>query len=81
MVAVAGEDGTVGDAELLRAIEHWQEGTAVPGTCGKTIDDATLLKLIELWPTGEPTSLTRRTIPPRTDCVELAAPDWDFREG
>lgn len=54
--AIAGEDGQVGDAELLQAIRNWREDTEVPGTCGETVDDATLLELIRLWRTGETVS-------------------------
>lgn len=52
-VAIAGDDGLIGDAEILNAIDHWRTGTEVPDTCGKTIDDATMLELVRLWREGE----------------------------
>lgn len=51
--AIAGDDGTIGDTELLQAIEYWRNDSEVPGTCGETVDDATLLELIRLWRTGD----------------------------
>jgi hypothetical protein len=52
-VAIAGDDGTIGDGEMLDAVSHWQDETEVPGTCGKTIDDATILELAEMWQNGD----------------------------
>jgi hypothetical protein len=47
------DDGTIGDFEVLRAIELWRTNAAVPGTCGETIDDFEMLELIETWRSGE----------------------------
>jgi len=47
------DDGTIGDFEVLRAIELWRTNAAVPGTCEEAIDDFEMLELIETWRSGE----------------------------
>jgi len=51
--AIAGEDDTVDDAEMLEAIQHWQTESEVPGTCGETVSDTDLLDLINAWQSGD----------------------------
>ncbi|MFB6233110.1 MAG: hypothetical protein ABEH61_02510 [Haloarculaceae archaeon] len=43
-----GEDGDVGDIELLRAIRFWREDRDVPG-CEQKVDYTDLLDLIAIW--------------------------------
>lgn len=52
--AIAGDDGKIGDFDMLEAIEYWRNGEIVPGTGGKTISDLQMLEVIEHWRTGEP---------------------------
>ena len=51
--AIDGDDGTIGDFEVLRAVELWRTNAAVPGTCGETINDFEMLELIETWRSDE----------------------------
>ncbi len=50
--AISGEDGEVGDIDILDAIDYWSNGEEVPDTGGETIDDVTILELIDIWSTS-----------------------------
>ena len=45
-------DGTIGDFEVLQAIDHWRTNDEVPNTGGKRIGDRQILTLIEEWRTN-----------------------------
>lgn len=42
-------DGEIDDIEILKAIDYWQQNTAVPRTDGKKIGDFEILDLIGKW--------------------------------
>jgi len=46
---VLDPDTLIGDGEILRAIEFWVKGIAVPKTGGARIDDPTIQRLVALW--------------------------------
>jgi hypothetical protein len=50
--AVAGEDEKINNTELAEAVDHWREGTAVPGTCDETISNPQIAEIKDLWRTG-----------------------------
>jgi hypothetical protein len=50
--AIAGEDRKISNPELATAIDHWREGTEVPGTCGETVSNPQIAKIKDTWRTG-----------------------------
>ncbi len=49
--AIAGDDGEVGDIDILDAIDYWSNNVEVPGV-GKVISDFKILELIDMWSSG-----------------------------
>lgn len=43
------DDGTIGNIEVLTAIEYWRTEELVLGTCGEIIEHTHILELIERW--------------------------------
>lgn len=54
--AIAGDDGTISNMEIAAAVDHWQDGTEVDGTCGRTISNRKIAELKDIWRTGETVS-------------------------
>jgi hypothetical protein len=50
--AIAGEDRKISNPELATAVDHWREGTEVPGTCGQTISNPQIAEIKDTWRTG-----------------------------
>jgi len=47
--AVAGADGVIDNADVLTAIDYWEDDEKVPGTCGARMTEGDVQEVVDIW--------------------------------